>query len=123
MILWIVILNTFYTDNMHNNKLQVQLGQIVHVHQAIFVILCKNVYIFVCLYVQIQRCDIRLVVFHLLDYITSQSENMAFKKGILPDATDKTLVFALEKWLGFCWCQKSLKTRMHLVKDPPPTLG
>ena len=43
---------------MHNNKFQVQLGQIVHVHhQAIFVISCKNVYILVFLYVQIRGCD------------------------------------------------------------------
>ena len=42
---------------MHNNNFQVQLGQIVHVHQAIFVISCKNMYILVFLYVQIQGCE------------------------------------------------------------------
>ena len=41
---------------MHNNKFQVKLGQIVHVHQTIFVISCKMVYILVFLYVQIQGC-------------------------------------------------------------------
>ena len=57
----IVVLNTFYTENVQNNKFQVQLGQIVHVHQAIFVISCKNVYILLFLYVQIQGCGRDLV--------------------------------------------------------------
>ena len=51
------MLNTFYTENMINNKFQVHVGQVDHVHPEIFVISCKNVYILVFLYVQIRECD------------------------------------------------------------------
>ena len=49
IILWIVILNTFHTENMHNNKFQVQLGQIVHVHPEIWYFMqnCVHIDIFV----------------------------------------------------------------------------
>ena len=37
----IVVLNTFYTDNMHNNKFQVHFGQTVHVRPGCVVFRAK----------------------------------------------------------------------------------
>ena len=50
MITWTAVLNTSYTKNVHNNKFQVQLGQIVDVHTEIWYFMQKVYFWYFCMY-------------------------------------------------------------------------